>query len=493
MNQKRERFYKTFWEIHDLLEAQQVLEWDQQVMMPVKGNDQRAGSVSALSKIVHEKLTSPAMGELLDDFETAVENDWDRANLREAKRNFERQKLIPTDLVAEKSRACAVAQSVWEKTKPGSDFAAFLPYLDKVISITRQIALLGNSKEPYDYLLDDYELGMTVRELDPIFRGLKENIKEKVRKYSQSKSPAEEVLGRNVPKGAQEKIGRFFLDEMGLDMEAGRLDVSAHPFTSGTMNDVRLTTRYKENFLPTSLFGVLHEGGHALYEQGLDPAHFRDPAGQACSLGIHESQSRFWENMIGRSRAFWEKYHPFVVKEAGGAFDGTTAEDFFRAVNVVKPSFIRVEADEVTYNLHIILRYEIEKGLMRGEIRTVDLPEAWNERFRDLFGDEPPSHNLGVMQDVHWSVGLIGYFPTYSLGNLYSAQIRETLERELGGLDKLIADGRLGDVKDYLRDKIHRVGKLYPPKQLIEKVTGRPLSPEPFLKYISDKYDPLFG
>lgn len=493
MNHKKERFYKTFWEIHDLMEAQQVIEWDQQVMMPVKGNDQRAGSVSALARVVHEKLTSPAMRDILDDFETAAEDDWDRANLREAKRNFDRQKLIPSDLVAEKSKACAVAQSVWEKTRPASDFASFLPYLDKVVSVTRQIALLGNSSEPYDYLLDDYELGMTVKELDPIFDGLKKTIKEKVGKYAASAVPVDEVLGRKVSRDAQEKIGRFFLGEIGLDMEAGRLDVSAHPFTSGTMNDVRLTTRYKENFLPTSLFGVLHEGGHALYEQGLDPLHFRDPAGQACSLGIHESQSRFWENMVGRSWAFWKKYHTFIMEASGEAFAGTTAEDFYRAVNVVRPSFIRVEADEVTYNLHIILRYEIEKGLMRGEIATKDLPGIWNEKFKDLFGTEPPSHNLGVMQDVHWSVGLIGYFPTYSLGNLYSAQIRESMERELGGLDALIEGGRLAEVKGYLREKVHRTGKLHPPKKLIENVTGNALSPEPFLRYISDKYDPLFG
>lgn len=493
MNPKKERFYKTYWEIHDLMEAQQVLEWDQQVMMPVKGNDQRAGSVSALAKIVHEKLTSQAMGELIEDFGAAAENEWDSANFREAKRIFDRQRKIPSELIAEKSRACAIAQSVWEKTRPASDFSAFLPYLDKVISITREIAALGNSDEPYDYLLDDYELGMTVRALDPIFESLKKSIRERISKYSRATIDADKVLGKKVPVEIQEKIGRFFLGEMGLDMDAGRLDVSAHPFTSGTMNDVRLTTRYKENFLPTSLFGVLHEGGHALYEQGLDPSHFRDPSGQACSLGIHESQSRFWENLVGRSRAFWEKYHPYIVSQTGEAFAGTSAEDFYRAVNVVKPSFIRVEADEVTYNLHIILRYEIEKELIRGGIRTSDLPEVWNTRFSDLFGMAPPSHNLGVMQDVHWSVGLIGYFPTYSLGNLYSAQMKNAMEKELGSLDSLISAGRLADVRNYLREKVHRPGKLHPPGELIRKVTGNLPTAEPFLGYISEKYDPLFA
>ena len=493
MNGTKERFYKTYWDIHGLMEAQQVLEWDQQVMMPVKGNDQRAGSVSALAKIIHEKLTSSEMGELIEAFGAAGGDEWDRANFREAKRGFDRQRKIPSELIAEKSRACAIAQSIWEKTKPGSDFEAFLPHLDRVISITREIARLGNSEEPYDYLLDDYELGMTVRELDPLFESLKKSIRERISKYSRAAIDTDRVLGRKVPGDIQEKIGRFFLGEMGLDMKAARLDVSAHPFTSGTMNDVRLTTRYKENYLPTSLFGVLHEGGHALYEQGLDPEHFRDPAGQACSLGIHESQSRFWENLVGRSRAFWEKYHPIIVKETGVAFAGTTADEFYRAVNVVKPSFIRVEADEVTYNLHIILRYEIEKGLINGGIRTADLPEVWNAKFSDLFGMAPPSHNLGVMQDVHWSVGLIGYFPTYSLGNLYSAQIAKAMESDLGGLDTLISGGRLPEVKNYMRDKVHRHGKLYPPRDLIRKITGNPPSAEPFLEYLSGKYDPLFA
>ncbi|HNQ78321.1 MAG TPA: carboxypeptidase M32 [Acidobacteriota bacterium] len=493
MNNRKENFYKAYREIHNLMEAQQVLEWDQQVMMPVKGNDQRAGSLSVLAKIAHEKMTSPSMEEVIREFESGADDDWDRANLREAKRFFDRQRKIPSALIAEKSRACAMAQSAWEKAKPASDFQAFLPSLDRVISITREIAALGNPEEPYDFLLDDYELGMTVRELDPLFESLKQRIREMVKKYSRTGSDADKVLGGTVPRDIQEKIGRFFLAEMGLDMEAGRLDVSAHPFTSGTMNDVRLTTRYREDFLPTSLFGVLHEGGHALYEQGLDPEHFRDPAGQACSLGIHESQSRFWENLIGRSRAFWGKYHPMILSETGGAFAGTTAEDFYRAVNSVRASFIRVEADEVTYNLHIILRYEIEKGLIRGEIRTADLPEIWNAKFSDLFGIEPPSHNLGVMQDVHWSVGLIGYFPTYSLGNLYSAQIARAMQKELGGLDELISAGRLTEVKNYMREKVHRHGKLFPPRDLIRMITGSPPSAEPFLEYLSCKYDPLFA
>jgi carboxypeptidase Taq len=493
MNSKKENFYRTFWEIHDLLEAQQLLEWDQQVIMPAKGSAQRADSISALAKTVHEKITSPKFDEILSDFEGGEEDDWDRANLKEARRTYNRQKLIPTRLIAEKSKASAIAQSVWETTKPKSDFAAFLPHLKKVLDITREIAVLGDPENPYDFLLDDYELSMTTKELDPLFENLKEEIGKNLEKYSSGAVAAKNILERRVSGAAQEKIGRFFLGEMGFDQDAGRLDVSTHPFTSGTMNDVRLTTRYKEDFLPTSLFGVLHEGGHALYEQGLDEKHYRDPAGQSCSLGIHESQSRFWENIVGRSKAFWEKYLPFVAGESEGVFNGISVGDFYKAINIVRPSFIRVESDEVTYNLHIILRYEIEKGLMKNEIKASDLPEVWNHKFKELFGITPEAHNLGVMQDVHWSVGLIGYFPTYSLGNLYSAQIKEAMENELGSLDNLILEGRLKTVREYLREKIHCFGRLYPPQELIRKVTGNSLSALPFLKYIKEKYDPLFS
>lgn len=492
MTPAKEKFYKTFWEIHDLMEAQQLLEWDQQVIMPVNGDAQRANSVSALAKIIHQKITSPQIEEIIMEFENCVEDEWDRANLREAKRSYERQKPIPSELIAEKSRATAMAQSIWQKTKPSSNFQEYLPHLENVIKITRDMALLGNPRNPYDFLLDDYEPLMTVKELDPLFENLKNELKESVRTYSNGAGRTD-VLTKKIPKGAQERIGRFFLKEMAFDFDSGRLDVSAHPFTSGTMKDVRLTTRYNEDYLPTSLFGVLHEGGHSLYEQGLDEGHYRDPAGQACSLGIHESQSRFWENVIGRSFAFWEKYLPRLQEETGGVFNGASLDDFYKSINRVKPSFIRVEADEVTYNLHIVLRYEIEKGLIEGGIAVKDLPEVWNGKFKELFGIVPENHALGVMQDVHWSIGLVGYFPTYSLGNLYGAQITEALEKDLGSLEFLISEGKLGTIREYLKKKIHMLGRLYLPKDLIKKVTGNDLSSSPFLKYIKKKYDPLFG
>lgn len=488
----KEVFYKVYGEIHDLLEAQQILEWDQQVIMPKGGAEQRANEVSALAGIIHEKITSEKNGETIANFESVAETEWDKAHLREAKKNYEKQKKIPSSLVAEKSKRTIIAQSVWEKTRQSSDFKTFLPHLEGVISITKEIAQCGDSENPYNFLLDDYEPYIKTEELDPLFENLKKGLKELVRKYAKENSKErKEAVSKFVSASNQEKIGLFFLEEMGFDFERGRMDISAHPFTSGTMDDVRLTTRYNENFLPTSLFGVLHEGGHALYEQGLDKNNFRFPAGQACSLGIHESQSRFWENIIGRSKGFWDAYFEIVNKLSENAFGGVSLDDFYKGINCVSPSFIRVEADEVTYNLHIILRYEIEKEIINGSLKAKDLPEMWNEKFYDFFGIKPPNVSLGVMQDVHWSVGLIGYFPTYSLGNLYSGMIKETLEKEMGSVSEISKRKNLKEIRQWLKERIHSKGRLYPPKELIAKATGKEMSEKPFLDYIEKKYDSL--
>ncbi|MCX7830871.1 MAG: carboxypeptidase M32, partial [Acidobacteria bacterium] len=459
-----------------------------------KRQEQRAYSVSVLAKIIHDTIVAEETEEAVYNFENKVETEWDKAHLREAKKQIEKQKKIPSALVAEKSKRTIIAQSVWEKTKPLSDFQAFLPYLEGVVEITKEIAKCGDSANPYNFLLDDYEPYITTEELDPLFENLKNGLKELVRKYSvKDVENRKKAVSKYVSIANQEKIGRFFLDEIGFDFERGRMDISAHPFTSGTMGDVRLTTRYNERFLPTSLFGVLHEGGHALYEQGLDKENFRFPAGQACSLGIHESQSRFWENLIGRSKGFWQNYFKRLNQLADNAFDGVSLDDFFKGINCVSPTYIRVEADEVTYNLHIILRYEIEKELINGSLKPKDLPEMWNEKFYDFFGVKPPTFSEGVMQDVHWSVGLIGYFPTYTLGNLYSGMIKEAIEKEMGSLDELSINGKLKQLRDWLKEKIHSKGRFYPPKELILKTTNENMSEKPFLDYLTKKYDDLIG
>jgi len=301
------------------------------------------------------------------------------------------------------------------------------------------------------------------------------------------------VMERHYPVAAQEALCRALAQEVGFDFEAGRLDRSAHPFTNGTFRDVRITTRYNERRLNTALFGTLHEAGHALYEQGLDPERYRMPAGQACSLGIHESQSRFWENVVGRSQGFWIRTLPRLKESFPGVLDDVDAGTFFRAANVVNPSFIRVEADEVTYNLHIVLRFELESALLRGDLRPADLPAAWNGKMESHLGLRPPTDREGVLQDVHWSAGLIGYFPTYALGNLYAAQFAEAMEKDLGPLEERAAGGDFGSLREWLREKIHRHGRKDLAPELCRKVTGKALSAEPLMAYLERKFGAVYG
>jgi carboxypeptidase Taq len=283
------------------------------------------------------------------------------------------------------------------------------------------------------------------------------------------------------------------MEDMGYDLTSGRLDRSAHPFTMGTLGDVRITTRYDERFLNMALFGTIHETGHALYEQGLDPSRFRDPAGCFCSMGIHESQSRFWENMVGRSKPFWAHYYPVLRETFPGVLDDVAPEDFYRAINVVAPSLIRVEADEVTYNLHIILRFELESAMISGELGVEDLPGAWNEKMQAFFGIRPPTDREGVLQDIHWSTGAIGYFPTYALGNLYAAQFAGKMREELPDVDEQVARGDLKAVKAWLNENIHRRGRLFLPQDLCRLVTGAPLTARHSIEYLNGKYGEIYG
>ncbi len=488
----KERFYSHFGEIHNIFEVLQILDWDQQVYMPKGGSEQRAESFSTLSKIIHEKITSEKTGEIIYAFEKLAETDWDRAHIREAKRSYEKQKKIPTQLIQERAKVASITQSVWEEAKPKSDYKTFLPHLKKVVDVLKEISRCGDEQNPYDFLLDDYEPYITTKILDPLFENLKNELKILIQKYKvKNLEESLKPIKRNVSKENQEKIGIFLLNEIGFDFDRGRVDVSVHPFTSGTMNDVRVTTRYSDDFLPASLFSILHEGGHAIYEQNLDKENFKYPAGESCSLGIHESQSRFYENIIGRSRGFSEKYFSKINKLSSNAFEGIALDDFYRAINTVYPTFIRIEADEVTYNLHIILRYELEKKIIKGDVKVDDIPDLWNEKFEELFGIKPPTFEKGFMQDVHWAAGLMGYFPTYSLGNLYAAQIKRAIEKETTPLSDFVKNGKLGDLKEILRNKIHRFGRFYPSNELIQKATGEPLSETHYLDYLKEKYENL--
>lgn len=488
-------FYDRARQIFDLTLAQQALEWDQEVMMPAQGADQRAHQLAALATVVHEKLTDPAYGGLIDAFEASRDLDERaRADVREARRARERAVRVPGRLVAERTEACARAQAAWLEARPRNDFAAFRPHLERVMDLTRELAEAQGMPSPYDALLDEYEPGMTEARLRPLFDDLRRRLVpllERIRGASRRPDPA--PLARCFPVQDQEVFCRRLVTDMGFDLDAGRFDVSAHPFTTGTHRDVRLTTRYREDWLPCSVFGTIHEGGHGLYEQGLDARFFRDPSGGACSAGLHESQSRLWENLVGRSLPFWSHYYPVLQATFPGVLDEVPLASFHGAVNVVEPSLIRVEADETTYNLHILLRFELESDLIARRITVKDLPELWRIRMEQQLGIAPPDDRSGVMQDIHWAVGLVGYFPTYALGNLYAAQFMERMREELRDLDERLSRGELGVVRTWLRERIHVHGRVWPAQELCERVTGAPLSVEPLMRHLEAKAHTFYG
>lgn len=495
MSDAKATFVTLSHKFHDFTEVMQYLEWDQQVMMPHRGAEQRGNQFAVMAGVAHGMLTDPRFGEAIARLEENPDLDPDLArNVREARRVYDRQVKLPTELVEERARATSKAQSVWEEARPKNDFALFAPHLERVLKATREIGAVLNPANPYDGLIEDYEPGMTEAELAQLFPALRTRLRALLDRILGAPDPPDRsILERGYAVAGQEALIRRMVADMGFDMEAGRLDVSAHPFTNGTFRDVRITTRYQERWLPAALFGALHEAGHALYEQGLDPDRYRDIAGCATSLGVHESQSRFWENIVGRSRPYWAHYFPLLRATFPGVVDDVDADAFYRAANAVQPSLIRVEADEVTYNLHIVLRFELERALVRGRLSVADLPEAWNEAMRETLGVVPPTDADGVLQDIHWSAGLIGYFPTYTLGNLYGPQFTLALRRDLPGMDDLMARGELIPIREWLRDKIHHHGRRYEPGELCERVTGRPLSEEPALSYLEAKFGEVYG
>ncbi len=493
MSGRLKSFYEHARQTFDLAQAQQALEWDQQVMMPPGGVEQRSHQMAALAAVVHGRQADPAFGELIAGLEAeAGLPETVRADLREARRAFDRAVKIPERLVQARAEACSLAQAAWEEARTGNDFAAFRPHLERVVALTReQAAAVGGG---YDALLDEFEPGMTEAELRAVFTDLKGRLVPLLLAVrGASRQPDATLLARKFPVSGQRAFCLQVLRDMGFDLRRGRFDVSAHPFTSGTRGDVRLTTRYLEDGLGSAVFGTIHEGGHGLYEQGLDPERYRDPSGQACSMGIHESQSRLWENLIGRSRAFWSHYCEPLKLACPGVLDGVAPDAFFAAVNAVAPSLVRVEADEATYNLHIILRFELESGMMAARIEVGDLPALWRDGMKEYLGVEPPDDRLGVLQDIHWSAGLIGYFPTYALGNLYAAQFMEQMKRDLPDLDARVARGDLLPAKEWLNRAIHVHGRRWPAQELCRRVTGAPLSAEPLMRHLQGRCAEIYG
>lgn len=475
-----------------------LLGWDERTYLPRQGSAHRAEQLALVARLVHERLTAPRLGELLAEVENSslVAEEDVAANVREIRRTYDRATKLPPSLVEELARTTTQAQQVWQEARAANDFAAFRPWLEKIVSLKQQeAAALGYEESPYDPLLEEYEPGARASALIPLFQELRRHLVPLLEALLASgKKPKREILQREYPLERQRLFCQEAAAAIGFDFTAGRLDVTTHPFCSGIgPGDCRLTTRYNPHFFSEGFFGVLHEAGHGLYEQGLESVHFGTPLGSAVSLGIHESQSRLWENQVGRSRPFWEHFFPRAQQVFPEALHDVSLDDWLWAINEVQLSWIRVEADEVTYNLHILLRFELEQALLRGDLRPAEVPAAWNEQFHQLFGQSPPDDRRGCLQDIHWSAGGLGYFPTYTLGNLYAAQFLEQARQELGTLEEDFRRGRFQPLRAWLREKIHRQGQRYRPEELCRRVTGQPLSPQPFLRYLRAKYIPLYG
>jgi carboxypeptidase Taq len=476
-----------------------VLGWDERTYMPHGGSAHRGEQMALLARLRHEMLTDRKAGDLLAEVESSTlvadpESDA-TVNVREVRRVYDRAVKVPKELVEEIARVTTRCQQVWQEARQADDFAAFRPWLEKVVGLKRQEAqAVGYRDAPYDALLDEYEPGATTKEITTTFRALREELVPLVAAIAASdRRPRRAVLEGDFAVQRQEAFGKEAAASIGFDFDSGRLDVTTHPFCSGIgPGDCRICTRYNPHSFVDSFFGILHEAGHGMYEQGLPAEQYATPLGSATSLGIHESQSRLWENQVGRGKPFWDFFLP-KARESFPALGGVSDDDFYFAINDVKPSFIRVEADEATYNLHILLRFELEQALVSGDLPPGDVPGAWNEKVKHYLGLTPPNYALGCLQDIHWSFGGIGYFPTYTLGNLYAAQFMEKARQELPGLDDDFRRGDFSRLKGWLRVKIHSRGQRYRAGELCQRITGKPLSHKPLIAYLREKYSPLYA
>jgi carboxypeptidase Taq len=496
---KLEELKKKLAVVSDLNGAASLLGWDQQTYMPPGGAAARAEQLATLGRLAHEALISDEIGELLEgaSAETPGPSDSDESCLlRVVRRDYEKARKVPPALVAEIARATSLGMEVWVQARKESNFAAFQPAFQRILDLQRELAqCLGFVESSYDALLDQYEPGMKKSELVKVFSELKAGLVPLVQSLSERLDRVDDrVLRRIYPEAAQWEFSLEAARRLGYDFQRGRQDKSVHPFTTSfSVNDVRITTRVDEQFLPTALFGTLHECGHALYEQGISQRLERSPLAAGASLGVHESQSRLWENLVGRSRAFWTFFFPRLQQAFPQNLQDVSLESFYRSINRVEPSLIRVEADEVTYNLHVLLRFELESELVEGRLALKDLPEAWNSGMKASLGIVPPNDAEGVLQDVHWSNGLIGYFPTYSLGNLLSVQLFEKAESAIPSLAAQLKSGDFQALLNWLRENIHQHGRMFLPSELIQRVTGDSLRAAPYLRYLAGKYSEIYG
>ncbi|MDR1279150.1 MAG: carboxypeptidase M32 [Treponema sp.] len=491
-------------ESYHLEKAIAVLQWDEETYLPSRGVEERSEQLALLEEIAHRRLTEPETGRLLAGLGSTFDNprgdeglaDIERDFLRVLRRKYDRAVQLPADFVAAAARAEGLSQPAWAQARRNNDFAAFLPHLKIMIDFARKKAEFwgfgGGAR--YDGLLDIYEPGMSAAEIDAVFAPLRERLVSLLEKIRRCSPPDTGFLNQQFDTEKQARFNRRLMDYLGFDQDRGRLDASAHPFTTTLgPHDVRITTRYFPDNLLSGVFSVIHESGHAFYETGFAPELRGTCLADGASMAFHESQSRFWENVVGRSRPFWEGFFPVLQETFPGQLDGVSAESFCRAVNEVKPSLIRVDADEVSYALHIILRFELEKRLISGELEAEKLPAVWREYSREYLGVESETDADGVLQDVHWSMGSFGYFPSYALGNLYGLQIRRKIESDLPDFDDAVSRGKFDTLRDWLDSHIYCRGCRLEPAELLRKITGEKLSVIPFLEYIEKKYAELYG
>ncbi|MGH3104572.1 MAG: carboxypeptidase M32 [Gaiellaceae bacterium] len=489
-----ERLETRLASVSDLRRVAGLLFWDQQTMMPAAGARRRAEHLATLHRIAHELFVADETGRLLEELrghEESLDPESDEASLiRVARTDYEKARRVSPDLRAEMTRADSQGLQVWAAAKAKADFGLLLPALERNMDLKRRyIDCFDAREEPYDLLLDDYERGMTTAEVREIFVQLKAELIPLIAEIAERDDPAaDDVLYGDYPVDAQRAFSHDVLEAFGFRPGAWRLDPTAHPFASGAgIDDIRITTHYEEGYIG-SLFATMHEYGHGLYEHGVDPTLERTPLGGGVSLGLHESQSRMWENLVGRSRPFWHHFYPRLQETFPARLGAVDVETFYRGINRVHPSLIRIEADEVTYNLHVILRFELEQDIVNGRVELRDLPEEWNRRMDEYLGVEVRSDAEGVLQDMHWAGGAIGYFSTYSLGNVMSLQIWERVLDDIPDLYEDFERGEFAPLREWLREHLHRHGRKFTPKETLTKVAGGPIDAVPYLRYLRQKH-----
>jgi carboxypeptidase Taq len=502
MSERLEGLKQRLGELSDLSHALSLAHWDQQTMMPPRGGEARADSLATLTRISHEMFVDAETGHLLEGAASELNGadpDGDDARLIAlVRRQWDKARRVSPELAAELARAASVGQEAWIVARENNDFESFAPYLEHNFELARRYvdchSASGQYEAAYDVLLDDYEPELPTREVSALFAELKAELVPVIARIAAAEPVDESPLHAAFPVAGQRDLVREVVGLMGFDEAEWRIDDTVHPFATRIGGgDVRITTRWDEHFWPTGLYGAMHECGHGLYEAGLPHRLRRSPLGATESLGMHESQSRLWENMVGRGRAFCTLLAPRIAALAGGELSDLDADRLYRAVNRVTPSFIRVEADEATYALHIILRFELEQGLIDGTLSVRDLPEAWNSRFQEYFGIRVENDLDGVLQDVHWSAGLIGYFPTYALGNLIAGQLWERAHEDLEGLEEQFAAGDLRPLRDWLGQRVHRHGAKFTTAELLAREAGGPMSVTPFTGYLKAKLGDVYG